>query len=306
MKTIEDHILEIKESKNIKILSFYNTPIEIQENSDYVGGFRRLYNYCKEIDARVIMWCGPDFLADLLYVMFPTKIFFKIQENSECNLNQFTTTLEIKELKNMFPIAKIAAYYKSNVKTLSLADVIIDDCGIEKSIRNIEDKNIIFIPDYSVGIYAKSKVLEKEIIISHGYCPPLYNVTSDSLQAVKLKHPESKVAAHPETNYHLHSSADIVAGYDQFYEYCEKQISPLSFILIYNHFYILKLRKDFPHHTFHRPDSNLKCKGTKNLTKEDLLTELDKLNFKIEVPSDYVLSIEKKLKAMLELTDNIE
>ncbi len=298
MKSVSDRISEIKQKKNLEIIGFYSIPIETQKVCDFVGGFHKLYHFCKNSDKRVFLYCGPDFIANLIYILLPTKIIFKIKDKIECNLNDYMTNIEIKELMQMFPLAKVAAYYKSKLKILAIADVIFDDSSttIIKSVKKIDAKQIIITPDYNLGYYAKANCTEKEIIVPHGFCPPLYGVTSDNIQIVKIKHPESKIIMHPETNYHLHKFADLIMGYDEAYEYFSNCKEKNSFIVVYGHFYISKIRTDFPDLIFYKPDSNLKCMEVKDITTETIMTSLENLQFNIEIPEEYRIVIEKKIR----------
>lgn len=301
MKDISDKIEEIIQKKNLEIIGFYSLPGESQKVCSAVGGFLKLYKFCKNSDKRVFLYCGPDFIANLIYIALPTKIIFKLKDRTECNLNDYMTSIEIKELMQMFPLAKVAAYYKSKIKILASADCVFDDTSnnLIDCINGIDAKQIIVSPDYNIGYYAKTNCPEKEIIVPHGFCPPLYGVTSDNIQIVKLKHPESKIIMHPETNYHLHKFADLIMGYDQAYEYFFKSPDKSSYILVYNHFFSFKLRYDFPNLNFYKPDVNLKCPEVKDISPELILDALDNLQFNVEIPEEYRIIIEKKLKKFI-------
>jgi len=302
-----EKINELKQNKNLEIISYYNTIPDIQAVSDCVGAFRKLYEHCRKTNKNIFFYCGPDYIVNLLYSLLPSKIFFKSMENAECNLNDYISQIEFKELMRLFPLAKVAAYYKSNFRILISAHIVFDDTCVLSAIKSIDSKQIIVTPDYNVACYAQAALGdEQEIIAPHGFCQPLYSVEASDINQIRMKHPEAVLIVHPECNYHLHEKASQILGYDQAYDYFAQCENGKSFILGYNSNFIGKIKRDFPGLTFYKPNSNLKCNIVQTITPEYLLTQLDKLNYKVEIPEDYKEIIERKVRIMLKLKDEIK
>ncbi len=303
-KEFFEKINEIKNKKNLEIISYYNVIPEIQNVSDAIGGFRFLFEYCKKTNKNVFFYCGPDYIINLISCLLPTKIFFKSMEIGECNLNDYISQIEFKELLRLFPLAKVAAYYKSPARILISAHYIMDDCNIKTTIKQIDSKQIIVTPDYNVGSYSQNFITtEQEIIVPHGFCQPLYNIELQDVNQIRVKHPEASIIIHPESNYHLQEKASEIMGYDIAYEYLSKADKGKSFIPCYNNNFINKIKNDFPHLTFFKPSSNLKCVIAQTITQDYLLTQIEKLNYKVEIPEEYESIIEKKLRQSLKLRD---
>jgi len=300
MSNIENKILELKERKNIAIISSYSISNDIQKISDFTGGLIKLYKYCDASNKRTFLYCGPDYLGNILSCLLPNKIFFKLEENTQCNLTEYmTVSIEIKELRRLFPLAKIVSYYKSSLKMLYHSDYIVDDCNINYLFDMLkeETKQLIFIPDYNLGYHINNLKKDKdiEIVVAHCFCNPLNNIRRENILNIKEKHPDTEIIIHPETNYHLHNIADKILGYDDVYDYLSTCKKNKSVILCYIHSFIKKIKEDFPELEIHKPTSNLKCYLLRNINYELFYNILDKLPYKFDISENYKEDIRKKI-----------
>lgn len=103
------------------------------------------------------------------------------------------TPLQLKEFKNEHPNAVVVTYINSSAAVKAESDVIVTSSNAVKVVKNIEAKEIIFVPDKNLGAYVASKCPEKRFILWDGYCPVHNKITAEEALSAKKKHPSARL-----------------------------------------------------------------------------------------------------------------
>ncbi|MEG1996650.1 MAG: quinolinate synthase NadA, partial [Oscillospiraceae bacterium] len=110
------------------------------------------------------------------------------------------------------PNFKVVAYINTTADLKAVCDVCVTSSSALKIVKNIKEKDILFIPDKNLGSYIKENLPEKNIVLWNGYCPVHNIVTVDECKDAKKLHPNAKILMHPELPEEVLSFADIVGS----------------------------------------------------------------------------------------------
>lgn len=119
---------------------------------------------------------------------------------------------QVTAFKQQHPDYKVVAYINTTSQLKAVCDVCVTSSSALTIIRNIPEKNILFIPDKNLGSYIKQKCPEKNILLWNGYCPVHNAVTIEECETAKQKYPNAKILMHPELPQKVLAYADVVGS----------------------------------------------------------------------------------------------
>ena len=90
-----------------------------------------------------------------------------------------------------------------------------------KIIENIDNDNILFLPDCNLGAYVASQVPNKNIKLLQGGCPIHAVVDVNDVNKAKAAHPDAELLIHPECVPEVVSFADFVGSTSAIMDYAE-------------------------------------------------------------------------------------
>ncbi len=300
-------ILRLKKERNAVILAHNYQSREIQELADFVGDSLGLSYKAKETDADVIAFCGVHFMAETAKIVNPTKTVVLPDLNAGCSLEQacpgpqLEAFLKANAAKNYYVIAYINC--SGHVKALS--DCI---CTSGNAVKIVEaapkDRPILFVPDQNLGAWVMEQTGRK-MDLWKGSCYVHVEFTRDSINAIKAKHPDAKVVAHPECTYAVRMLADEVCSTEKMVGYCKTNPAS-SFIIVTESGMLHRLEREVPGKTFiPGPTGHCACADCRYM-KLNTLQKLHDclLNLTPSVEMDEVLRqrAEKPILRMLELS----
>lgn len=70
----------------------------------------------------------------------------------------------------------VVCYINSTVEIKSWSDVVVTSSNAVKVVKNLPNKNILFIPDRNLGEYISNQVKDKNFLFVEGYCPIHENI----------------------------------------------------------------------------------------------------------------------------------
>ncbi len=123
------------------------------------------------------------------------------------------------------PGYKVVAYINTTADLKTVCDVCVTSSSAVKIIKNMDAKNILFIPDCNLGHYvSKSRSPEKNFKLLHGGCPIHASVSESEAVAAKEKHPGAPLLVHPECVPDVVKHADYVGSTSGITEYAKTAI----------------------------------------------------------------------------------
>lgn len=169
-KSLQQQINKWKKTHNAIILAHnYQNP-EIQDIADFVGDSLDLSLKATKTDAKVIIFCGVDFMAESAKILNPEKTVILPDKTANCPMAEMVDAESLGWLKKEHPDAEVVAYINTTAEVKALADICCTSANGVKVVKSRTAKKIIFVPDRNLGLYIQKQVPEKEMILWPGVC----------------------------------------------------------------------------------------------------------------------------------------
>jgi len=297
LSDLRDEIAALKKQRRAVILGHNYQRKEVQEVSDFLGDSYGLSVQASKTDAKVIVFCGVDFMAESAKILNPEKTVLHPNPKAQCPMAAMVDVTSLKELKAEHPGAPVVAYVNTTADVKAESDICCTSANAVKIVQSLPDKKIIFIPDTNLGLYVQRFVKDKEIVLWPGYCPTHVNITKRDLQELKKRHPEAEVLVHPECTPDVIDFADFAYSTEGIIKHVVA--SPKKeFIIGTEENMLHRLRKEAPDKVLYAPP-NATCPNMREITLEDVRDSLVKLQFRIELPDEIIRRAKLPLERMI-------
>ena len=104
----------------------------------------------------------------------------------------------ISGVKKMYPDYTVVAYINTTSELKTICDVCVTSSSAVQIVKNIENKNILFIPDCNLGKWVADQVPEKNIKLLQGGCPTHVRMSKRDVEKARKAHPDALLLVHPE------------------------------------------------------------------------------------------------------------
>ncbi len=297
-REVIDKINKLKKDKNAIILVHNYQRPEIYEVADFMGDSLELARIAQEADAKIIVLCGVDFMAESAKILNPDKKVLHPQKISVCPMAQMVTKKQVLDMKDKYPNAAIVTYGNSTAEVKAVSDVICTSANAVKIVNALEEDEIIFSVDINLAAYAQSKS-DKKIIPVGGYCYVHDKITLDDVKKAKENYPDAKLMVHPECKIEILKMADVVASTSQMLRYA-KASDAKKFISVTECGMAEALKKEIPDKIFYPLGGT--CIQMKKIHIEDVYDCLLNETNNIEIPKDIMDKARRALERMIELS----
>lgn len=283
ISNLAEKILDLKKEKNAIILAHFYQPAEIQDLADYVGDSYYLSEIVRDCKEEVIVFCGVKFMAESAKILSPEKIVLMPCESAGCTMADMASEKAVAELKEKYPEAYVVCYINSTYKVKAHCDVSVTSSSALKIIKNIPNKQIMFLPDKNLGGYISEFFPEKEFILWNGFCRCHNKISKDDILKAKKEYSNAKVLVHPECPKEIRDMADYVGSTSGIIDFARKDDGE-EFIIGTEEGILHELNKKNPNKKFIIPGDRICCQDMKKTTLENLYDTL--LNMKNEIKLD--------------------
>ena len=270
---LSEKILKLKKEKNAIILAhLYQIP-EIQEIADYVGDSYYLSQVARDAKEDLIIFCGVKFMAESAKVLSPEKTVILPAPNAGCQMADMAEVEDVEEMIKKYPDAFKVCYINSSYEVKALCDASVTSSSALKIIKNIPNKQILFLPDQNLGGYISEFFPEKEFILWRGFCPTHHRITAEDIIKAKEEHPNVKVLSHPECSKEVRDLSDYIGSTSGIINYateCEDK----EFIIATEEGVLHQLKKKNPDKKFYFPEVMV-CPNMKKTSLQDVYDALD-------------------------------
>lgn len=297
---IRDKILKLKKEKGAIILAHYYQIPEIQEIADYVGDSYYLSKIAKDCEENIIVFCGVKFMAESAKILSPEKTIILPVMEAGCVMADMATEEGLAKLKEEHPNAKVVCYINSSTEVKALSDVCCTSSNAENIISNLEEKEIIFLPDRNLGSYIQEKTPDKKFILWNGFCIVHEAIQKEEILRLKREHEGILTVAHPECSKEIRDISDFIGSTSEIINFVNNS-SNKKFIIITEEGVLHQLRKNGEEKEFYIPYGKMICRNMKMTTLKDLYESLLKMENKIEIDEDLRLKAYNSLKNMHKL-----
>jgi len=297
---LKDEILSLKKSKNAVILAHYYQDSEIQDIADYVGDSLELSKIAAKTDAKIIVFCGVNFMAETAKILAPDKKVLLPVKEAKCPMAMMVTKTKLEAYKAKNPDRVVICYVNSYADVKALSDVCVTSSNAEKIILAYKDRKMLYIPDKNLGLYLRHKY-QLDIEVWPGFCCIHNNLKVKDVTEMKKTHPNALVLIHPEAPLDVLMTADYVGSTKGIVEFATKS-DHQEFIIGTEEGILHPLKKLNPEKTFHLLSKGLSCFDMKLTRIEDVYEALKNETYEITIPEDIRIKAFESLKKMLEMS----
>ncbi|UPA30990.1 Quinolinate synthase A [Terrisporobacter petrolearius] len=269
---LKENILQLKKEKNAIILAHLYEPDEIQEIADYVGDSYYLSKIARDSKEELIIFCGVKFMGESAKILSPHKKIILPATNAGCPMADMASASDLEEIIAKYPNAFKVCYINSSYEVKALCDVSVTSSSALDILKNVPNKEILFLPDRNLGSYISEFFPEKEFILWEGFCPTHERLTSEEVLRAKKDHPNVKILAHPECNKPVRDLADYIGSTSGIINYATK-CEDEEFIICTEEGILYELNKRNPNKKFYFPEKMI-CPNMKKTSLEKVYDAL--------------------------------
>lgn len=294
---LKEDILKLKKEKNALILAHLYEKVEIQEVADIVGDSYFLSKKAMESSKDIIVFCGVKFMAESAKILSPKKRILIPVNDTTCPMADMATVDKLKAMKLRNPKAKVVTYINSNGDIKALSDVCVTSSSAKAILNNIEEEEIIFLPDRNLGSYLQENIQSKKFILYDGFCPVHERVEEEEVLTLKDRYPNFKVLVHPECSKKVRDLGDFIGSTSELIDYSAKDEAE-GFIVVTEEGVLYQMKEKSPNKTFITIESGMICPNMKKISMKDLYNCLINEEFEVHIDEELRLKAHKSLENM--------
>ena len=243
-------IEQLKREKNAVILAHYYTRDEVQQVADFLGDSLALSVKARDIDTKIILFAGVNFMAETAKVLSPDKKVLIPVPEAGCSLAESCDAKEFAAFKAKYPNHKVVSYVNTSVGVKALTDVCCTSSNALQVVESIpSEQPIIFAPDRNLGAYIQKLTGRDNMVIWDGACTVHEEFSLEKILELKQQHPAAKMVVHPECKAYIAEVADYVGSTAGILTYCG-EVDATEFIVVTEAGILAEMRKQYPDKTF--------------------------------------------------------
>ena len=272
---LKDKIAQLKRERNAVILAHNYQEGDIQDIADFTGDSLGLARSAQKTDAKVILFCGVHFMAETAAMLCPDKTVLIPDTAAGCSLADMIVPEQIRSWRAKHPDGLVVCYVNTSAAVKAECDYAVTSTNGVKLIEQLPaDKDILFVPDYYLGSYLKTKT-KRKIHLWKGYCPAHVAILPEQIDLLMEQHPDAEFLMHPEcgcTTKQMHL-ADQVLSTEGMVQHVGRSSSK-EFIIATETGLMHRMRTQFPEKTFYAASEHASCHHMQRNTLEKVLMSL--------------------------------
>jgi len=290
----------LKAQRKAVILAHNYQPPEIQDLADFCGDSLGLSINAAKTDARVIVFCGVEFMAETAAILSPEKTVLLPDKFAGCPLADMITAQQLRQLKREYPNALVVCYVNSPAEVKAESDYCCTSANAVEVVKSLPaDRPVIFVPDQHLGRFVMDKA-GRDLVLWPGYCPTHIVITEEDIKSAKEKFPDAIVMAHPECTEPVKELANRILSTGQMLKFV-KTSAAKRFIVATETGIIHALKKQNPQAEFIPASDRAVCPNMKKITLDKVIGSLEDMQFKITVPDEIRIRAKRSLDRMIEV-----
>ncbi len=266
---IQQEIMRLKKEKDICILAHSYVAHEILEIADFTGDSYALAVKASSAPQKTVIMVGVRFMAETVKILSPEKKVILAHDEAGCPMAEQMDKELITAVKEQYPDYKVVAYINTTAELKTVCDVCVTSSSAVRIVKQLPDKNILFIPDCNLGQYVSQQIPEKNFKLLQGGCPVHASVNENEVIKAKQKHPNALLLVHPECTADIVKHADYVGSTSGIMEFA-KNSDAKEFIIGTEISIAEHLQYECPDKMFYYLSQKLICKNMKMSTLYDV------------------------------------
>lgn len=268
-KELQDEIIRLKKEKDICILAHAYQSHNIWEVADYVGDSYGLAQKATGAAQKNVLMCGVRFMAETVKILSPEKKVILSHPEADCPMARQVDVDMVRMLKQANKDYSVVAYINTTAELKTECDVCVTSSSAVKIVKNMKEKNILFIPDCNLGAWVKKQVPEKNIKLYSGGCPTHVRVGKSDVLKARKAHPEAELLVHPECLEEVAGQADYIGSTTGIMDYAKKS-DKKEFIIGTENSIVEHLQFECPEKRFYVLSKDCVCHNMKLTTLADV------------------------------------
>src|SRR5215831_4451205 len=266
----------------------YQVP-EVQAVADTVGDSFELAVRARDIDARLVVFCGVRFMAEGCQTLAPERPVYLPNLRALCSLAEVDAD-EVAERQEFLRAAGRRFATMTYVNTYADVKALSDTCCTSSNAARIAEKlgapDILFVPDqnlaYQVALktgrmylpppephrfhpreYAEAiepliregerQGLVGNVFAWEGACHVHHQMTADDITKIRRDDPGAVVIVHGEVRPELQRAADAVLSTSQMAKYVEAHPDQSRFAILTECGLVVRMELEHPEKQFYKP-----------------------------------------------------
>ena len=221
---------------------------------------------------------------------------------ADCPMAHMVLKEEIEKARKIYDDLAVVCYINSTALVKSWCDVSVTSANAVQIVKNMPNKNILFVPDKNLGRYVAAKVPEKNVMVVNGFCPIHETISVKEIQKLKQLYPEAEILVHPECCEEVVQLADYVGSTSGIIKYVSES-SKKQWIIGTEVGILYELQKNNPGKQFYFPETKPVCQDMKKITLDKILQVLKEENNQAVVDTEISAAAKHTLDKMLELSN---
>jgi quinolinate synthase len=151
-------------------------------------------------------------MAETAKILNPERTVLIPDMAAGCSLADGCPIDRFKAWKARYPDSVVVSYINCSAEVKAESDYICTSSNAEKVVRAIPaDRRILFAPDRNLGKYVM-KQTGREMVLWPGSCIVHETFSERKIVALRQRHPNAKLIAHPECEEPLLDMADFIGS----------------------------------------------------------------------------------------------
>lgn len=268
-RELQDEIIRLKKEKDICILAHAYQSHDIWEVADYVGDSYGLSRQAADAAAKTVLMCGVRFMAETVKILSPEKKVILSNANAGCPMAEQMDVELVSGVKEKYKDYTVVAYINTTSELKTICDVCVTSSSAVKIVKNIENPNILFIPDCNLGKWVADQVPEKNIKLLQGGCPTHVRMSVGDAETSKKAHPNALLLVHPECLPEVTALADYAGSTTGIMDYAKKSDAK-EFIIGTENSIVQHMQFECPDKKFYPLSKDCVCHNMKLTTLGDV------------------------------------
>jgi quinolinate synthase len=225
-QALAEEIARLKAERGALLLAHYYQDADIQDLADFVGDSLELARAAQRASARVIVFCGVRFMAEVAKILNPLADVLIPDLEAGCSLEDSCPPDAFARWREVHPSAIAITYINCSAAVKALSDVIVTSSSAERIISQLPaDREILFAPDRHLGAYLVRRT-GRPMRLWPGTCVVHEQFSEKALVELKALHPAARVAAHPECPDAILALADHVGSTSSILRFVQDDPAP--------------------------------------------------------------------------------
>lgn len=299
---IIEGIEKMKREKDVLILAHYYVDDSVQQIADFVGDSYYLSQMALSQEQNTILFCGVKFMGESAKILNPEKKIIMADILADCPMAHMVKEDTIYEMRSKYEDLAVVCYVNSTAELKALSDVCVTSSNAVKIVGQLDQENILFVPDENLGRYVQSRLPEKNFIFVNGFCHVHAKITESNINDMKRRIPESQILVHPECTIEVSEMADYVGSTSGIINYAT-QSDCKDFIICTEMGIFYELQRRNPNKNFYYAREGQVCPDMKRIDLQKIHDALLTLQPEVYIDDSMMFQAKRALENMHRLAE---